>query len=334
MRLSDIGEAGLLQRLHAFCPAEIIGDDAAWFCPPAGKELVITTDVLVEGVHFSSSPLSPLPVLTMSATDVGWRSVAANYSDLAAMGAQPLGITVGLGLPPALPVAWVDELYAGMREILQTYGGVIWGGDVVRSPVVSVSITAVGWLDNVRIQRSTAQVGDWLVATGYHGLSRAGLEMIQNGIDAPEIAPLVAAHRRPQPRLDVVTALRELGIRRAAGMDTSDGLADAVWQICRASQVGAKLGTDIPVHPLLEKCFPQQAEAWLWYGGEDFELVLALAPDVAQQLMERLGPPAHYLGEIVAGDQVWWGEKPLEPTGGFQHFQSSSPARQQDLRNG
>ncbi|MCS7226479.1 MAG: thiamine-phosphate kinase [Gloeomargarita sp. SKYB31] len=320
MRLSDIGEAGLLQRLHAFCPAELIGDDAAWFCPPAGKELVITTDVLVEGVHFGSSPLSPLPVLTMSAADVGWRAVAANYSDLAAMGAQPLGITVGLGLPPALPVAWVEELYEGMREILKTYGGVIWGGDVVRSPVVSISITAVGWLDQLRIQRSIAQVGDWLVVTGYHGLSRAGLEAIQNQIDAPEITPLITAHRRPWPRLDVVAVLQELGIKRAAGMDTSDGLADAVWQICRASQVGAKLRTDMPVHPLLEKLFPQQAEQWLWYGGEDFELVLALAPDAAQRLLEKLGTPAHFLGEVIPGDQVWLGHEPLAPAGGFQHF--------------
>lgn len=320
MRLGDIGEGGLLQRLHPFCPAEVIGDDAAWFRPPPGKELVITTDVLVEGVHFSSSPLSPLAGLTMTAADVGWRAVAANYSDLAAMGAQPLGITVGLGLPPELPVAWVEALYRGMQEVLGVYGGVIWGGDVVRSPVVSIGITAVGWLEQLRIQRSTARVGDWLVATGYHGLSQAGLVLLTKGESSPETAVLLTAHRRPRPRLDVVRVLEQLGLQRVAGMDTSDGLADAVWQICRASGVGAKLHPEVPVHPLLAQRFPQQAWEWLWYGGEDFELVLALEPPAAQALVSQLGPPAHVLGEIIPGDQVWLGEEPLPAVGGFQHF--------------
>jgi len=319
VRLKDLGEAGLLPLLHQFCPAEVIGDDAAWFTPPPGRELVITTDVLVEGVHFSSSPLSPLPYLTMSAPDVGWRAVAANYSDLAAMGAQPLGITVGLGLPPELPVEWVQQMYEGMAEILQLYGGVIWGGDVVRSPVTTVSITAVGCIEHLMIKRSAARPGDWLVVTGDHGLSRAGLAALTGEV-APNIPEFMTVHRRPRPRLDVLPVLQRLGVQRVAGMDSSDGLADAIAQICRASGVGAKLQPDITIHPLLKATFPQQAWEWFWYGGEDFELVLALPPERAQQFVKILGPPAQIIGELTAGDQVLWGETVLPAQGGFQHF--------------
>ncbi len=318
MRLKELGEAGLLNILHRYCPAAVIGDDAALVTPPPGKELVITTDVLVEGVHFSSSPLSPLPYPTMTAQDVGWRAVAVNYSDLAAMGAQPLGITVGLGLPPEMPVEWIEQVYAGMQELLNTYGGGIWGGDVVRADTAFISITAVGYIDNLIIKRSGAQVGDWLVVTGYHGLSRAGLAMLTGEV-ARKIPECISAHQRPRPRLDVLPVLQDLGINRIAGLDSSDGLADAVGQLCRASGVGAVLRA-IPEHPLLTSWFPQQAQEWLWYGGEDFELVLTLPPEPAQQLVEKLGHPAQMIGEIVAEQQVWYGDNLLPLIGGFQHF--------------
>ncbi|MEN9215862.1 MAG: thiamine-phosphate kinase [Gloeomargarita sp. HHBFW_bins_162] len=319
MRLNEIGEAGLLTILHRYCPSDVIGDDAAWFTAPIGNNLVITTDVLVEGVHFSSSPLSPMAKKTMSAVDVGWRAVAVNYSDLAAMGAKPLGITAGLGLPPEMPVRWVEQMYEGMAEILQTYGGVIWGGDVVRSSIAFISITAVGCIDKLMIKRSAAHVGDYIISTGYHGLSRAGLEILTDD-KYNEITELVSVHRRPRPRLDVLPLLQELGIPRISGMDSSDGLADAVWQICRASGVGAVLSRAINVHPVLTSLFPQQAQAWVWYGGEDFELVLTLPPEQAEKLVNKLGHPAQIIGEIVAGDQVFLGEELLPPTGGFQHF--------------
>jgi len=319
VRLKDLGEAGLLNLLHQFCPTEVIGDDATLFTPPAGRELVITTDVLVEGVHFSSSPLSPLAQTTMNADDVGWRAVAANYSDLAAMGAQPLGITVGLGLPPELPVQWVQQMYEGMAELLHRYGGVIWGGDVVRSSVVFISITAVGCTDNFSIKRSVAQPGDWIVVTGDHGLSRAGLAALTGEVEQT-IPEFIRAHRRPHPRLDVVPVLRSLGVSRVAGMDSSDGLADAVAQICRASGVGAVLRSDITIHPLLQATFPQRAWEWFWYGGEDFELVLTLPPEPAQALVQRLGHPAQVIGEIIPGEHVVWGETALPARGGFQHF--------------
>ncbi|HBE47672.1 MAG TPA: thiamine-phosphate kinase, partial [Cyanobacteria bacterium UBA11369] len=129
MKIRDVGEQGLLQRLQRFCPAQIVGDDAAVLSMKPGCELVVTTDMLVDGVHFSDRTTSP--------QDVGWRAAAANLSDLAAMGASPLGITVGLGVTGDTEVSWVEQVYQGMIECLGEYDTPIVGGDVVRSPVVT-----------------------------------------------------------------------------------------------------------------------------------------------------------------------------------------------------
>ncbi|MEQ8961658.1 MAG: AIR synthase related protein, partial [Coleofasciculus sp. C2-GNP5-27] len=116
----DIGEQGVLKRLQRFCPSDIVGDDAAVMPnPEPGQLLVVTTDVLVDGIHFSDR--------TTSAEDVGWRAVAANLSDLAAMGSSPLGITVGLSLPGDVAVSWVEQLYQGMWDCLQPYNTPIVG---------------------------------------------------------------------------------------------------------------------------------------------------------------------------------------------------------------
>ena len=110
LKIADIGELGLLKKLQPFCPREVIGDDAAILDLPPGQSLVVTTDVLVDGVHFSDQ--------TTSAEDIGWRSAAANLSDIAAMGASPLGITVGLSLPGTVTVSWVEQLYQGLVNCL------------------------------------------------------------------------------------------------------------------------------------------------------------------------------------------------------------------------
>jgi thiamine-monophosphate kinase len=132
----DIGEKGLLERLQRFCPPDVVGDDAAVVpSPDLGQSLVVTTDVLVDGVHFSDRTTSP--------EDAGWRAAAANLSDLAAMGASPLGITVGLSVTGDTSVSWVEGLYQGLTHCLGQYKTVIVGGDVVRSPLVSLAITAL-----------------------------------------------------------------------------------------------------------------------------------------------------------------------------------------------
>ena len=332
-KVRDIGEQGLLKKLQRFCPPEIIGDDAAVLAIQAGQSLVVTTDVLVDGVHFSDRTTSP--------EDAGWRAAAANLSDLAAMGASPLGITVGLGVTGDTPVSWVEQLYQGMRECLEKYNTPIVGGDVVRSPVNTVSITAFGQVyPNRTIRRANAQAGDSIVVTGVHGASRAGLELLLHpelgeNLSEEEQEALIQAHQRPNPRLDVLPILWEIfapgesAKPKVGGMDSSDGLADALVQICKASGVGAKIErSQIPIPPAFNKWVsPQQALNWGLYGGEDFELVLSLPPKAAEALVKRLGEGAAIVGTVTTDTSIQlidstgsYPEEVLSLSQGFQHF--------------
>lgn len=349
LQVKHLGEQGLLSRIQTFCPAGMIGDDAALLTVSPGRSLVVTEDLLVDGVHFSVGLASP-EMVTTSPADAGWRAVAANLSDLAAMGAVPLGITVGLGLPGDLPVDWIEQLYQGMTDCLRRSNTPIVGGDLCRSPVFTVAIAAFGEVDPGRVlRRSTAQPGDAIWVTGPHGASRAGLELLihpERGKELTESdrAALIRAHQRPLPRLDVIPLLwacREAGEGEAEGrgrfnlpaapltaMDSSDGLADAVLQICRASGVGAVLNRrqiPLPVG-LVDWVGEPQAIAWALYGGEDFELVMCLPGAIAHALQSRL-PGSAIVGDIVPGRDVILrdetGETPDEPLSldqGFQHF--------------
>jgi thiamine-monophosphate kinase len=329
LRVQEIGEQGLLKRLQSFCPIDIIGDDAALLSVTEGYSLVVTTDTLVDGVHFSDRTTRP--------ADAGWRAAAANLSDLAAMGATPLGITIGLGLPGDVEVAWVEQFYQGITDCLQPFATPIVGGDICRSPIVTVAITALGQvLPDQAIRRSNAQPGDAIVVTGAHGASRAGLELLLHpeqgqGLSAVDRAAMIRAHQRPQPRLDVVFLLRrilERDIARIAGMDSSDGLADAVLQLCRTSRVGAQLERNLIPFPPGLTAWISEAEAidWALYGGEDFELVLCLPRWVAQKLMEQLDEAA-IVGTITADSGVVLKDSSglhpdeiLSLDKGFQHF--------------
>jgi thiamine-monophosphate kinase len=331
MLISDLGERGLLQLIQPYCLPKTIGDDGAIVHPPTGCELVVTTDVLVDGVHFSDR--------TTTAVDVGWRSVAANLSDLAAMGATPLGITVGLSLPPNLPIVWLEQLYQGMQACLVRYGTGIIGGDLTRSSVTTVAITALGAVRADRIiARSTAQIGDAIVVTGYHGDSHGGLKLLLD----PELVPadftaqqqaLITAHQRPQPRLDVLPIIDRLSASDSqtftvSGMDSSDGLADAIVQICQASGVGAVLNrSTLPISPALSQIFPDTAVDSALYGGEDFELVLSMPEPVALELVKNIGNGAAIIGRVVRSSDViliddLTGDSTiyLNRQSGFQHF--------------
>jgi len=340
LQVQHIGEQGLLERLQRFCPPEIIGDDAAVLVTAPEQSLVVTADVLVDGVHFSNVTTSP--------EDAGWRAAAANLSDLAAMGASPLGITVGLGLPGQVSVSWVERLYQGMTECLQKYNTPIVGGDIVRSPVTTLAITAFGQVHPSQIiRRSTAQVGDAIVVTGVHGASRAGLELLLHpelgqNLNNAEKTALIHAHQRPQPRLDVLPLLWKIlnscspplplypsSPLPLTGMDSSDGLADAVVQICRASGVGAilerrQISLPTAFNHWLTK---EQALEYALYGGEDFELVLCLPQYLAHDLVQQLGQSAAIVGRITSESTVIlhdekekFPDQVLSLSQGFQHF--------------
>lgn len=327
-RIKDIGEGGLLKLIQPFCPGEVIGDDGAVLDVKSGHKLVVTTDVLVDEVHFSDRTTEPF--------DVGWRSAAANLSDLAAMGANPIGITVGLSLPGATPIAWVQKLYEGISGCLQQFETPIVGGDVTRSSVITVAITAFGEVLPQRvITRSSAKPGDAILITGYHGLSRSGLELLLNpslgaNLSSEETALLTKAHQRPQPRLDVISKLRQIASDAVvAGMDSSDGLGDAIAQICRCSSVGATIDLEaISRCRILDKLpanYP--TSEWILNGGEDFELVLSLAPQIARKLLLELGEGAAIIGKCDRESRILLREvrtireiEVRDLTAQFQHF--------------
>ncbi|MBW4496090.1 MAG: thiamine-phosphate kinase [Oscillatoria princeps RMCB-10] len=328
-QVRDIGEQGLLKLLQQFCPPEIVGDDAAIIDIQPAQSLVVTTDMLVDGVHFSDRTTSP--------EDAGWRAAAANLSDLAAMGASPLAITVGLGVTGSTPVSWVQRLYQGITGCLLQYNTVIVGGDVVRSPVNTLSITAFGQVPPHRtIRRSAAQPGDAILVTGFHGASRAGLELLLHpelgqNLTQVERDALIQAHQRPKPRLDILPFLWYAtgNSPRVAGMDSSDGLADAILQICQASGVGARIErSKIPVPPALSRLVSaERALEWALYGGEDFELVLCLPVEAAERLIKELGAGAEIVGTTNAEAGVWLADstsknpdEQLTLSRGFQHF--------------
>lgn len=366
MLIKDIGEQGLLRILQKFCPAEIVGDDCAVIPTNPHKSLAITTDMLVDKVHFSDRTTSPY--------DAGWRAAAANLSDLAAMGATPLAVTVALAVSADTAVEWVEEFYRGMTACLEVYHTPIAGGDVVRSSVVTVAITAFGEVEENRtIRRSNARSNWAIVATGVHGASRAGLELLLNpefgqNLEKGDRTSLILAHQQPKPRLDVLPILWEIldaagamepplspplvkggkqesnylspprslggpgGVNSPitiAGMDSSDGLADAIIQVCRASGVGAKVDrTKVPIpHSLTEIVSAQKALEWALYGGEDFELVLFLPIDCAKLLVERIGDGAAIVGITTDSTDIWlsdssgiYADVALEIDRGFQHF--------------
>lgn len=264
------------------------------------------------------------------------------------MGASPLGITVGLGLPGDIEVDWVERLYCGMTECLEKYDASIVGGDLVRAPITTISITAFGQAhpQNI-IRRNTATVGDAIVVTGVHGASRAGLELLLHpelgqNLDFSEKQTLIKAHQRPQPRLDILPVLRDIyfdsksdklippsSIVPISGMDSSDGLADAVLQICRASNVGAYLEwQNIPVSKAFKNWLTAiQALEYVLYGGEDFELVLCVPYLFAEILVQEFGKDAAIIGTITSNlnvvvhdDKKEIPDQVLTLDRGFQHF--------------
>lgn len=335
--LAELGERAVLAKLRRYC-ASAVGDDAFVQTLPADQALVVTTDVLIDGVHFSDRTLPPYAL--------GWRAAAVNLSDLAAMGAEPVGITVAAGLPPTTEWGWLDSVYQGMQACLGDYGGEILGGDLARSAVRSFSITALGRVaPQGAMYRHSAQPGQAIVVTGYHGAARAGLAVLLDEFAAAPLDPAlsrawVAAHQYPTPRFDAIAQLSQLAQADAsnpdyrnfnnfAGMDSSDGLANAVMQLCRTSGVGAKIvRSQLPIPPGLSQVVGQTtAEDWTLYGGEDFELVMCLPPQIADDLVTHLGGSSAVIGQTTAPPEIILvenladsGGEPLSRDREFQHF--------------
>ena len=338
MELRDIGELGLIERLTrlvtqagvAVSPPGAgfplltgIGDDAAAWRTRDAIELS-TTDTVVEGVHFTRD--------TTPWLDLGWKVMAANLSDIAAMGGIPLYALVTLGLPEDTPVPAIEELYQGMIEICQEYDAAIAGGDVVRSPVTFVSVALNGIHHGKPMLRSAARPDDLLATTGFLGSSRGGLELMTRhpSIDTEEAVHPEAAeylrqvHHRPRPRVSEGHILVDSGV--IAAMDISDGLMEDLGKMMTASGLAAQVDSwRVPLHPLLTRAFPDRALHLALAGGEEYELLFAAPAPVMEQALARISD-ATVIGRVVAGTpgeirvQDQDGKELQVPEPGWDHF--------------
>lgn len=287
-----------LRPLAARSPAALdLADDAAVLSCPPGCELVLTKDAMVEGVHWL--PEDP-PEL------VARKLLRVNLSDLAAMGADPLGYLTALALPPARDESWGAAFAAGLAIDQERFGLALLGGDCVSSPRATVlSLTAVGTVPVGRaLLRRGARPGDELWVSGTLGDAAIGLRILR-GLAVPEeeAAPFVARYRLPEPRLALGRALRGLA---HAVIDVSDGLLADLGHLCEASGTGAVVETErLPVHPLA-RGIPGWRDCAL-AGGDDYELLftapVARRPAI-EELARELGLPLTAIGRIVAERKV------------------------------
>jgi len=335
--LRQLGERGLIARVRARAPEVApgtrvgIGDDTAVLDVRPGSALLATTDLVIEDVHFRLTTASP--------RDVGWKALAVNMSDIAAMGGRPRWALVALAVPSTTPVAEVDAFYEGLDEAASPHGVLVVGGDTSASPDGwMINVTVLGEHPGVPRLRSMARAGDAIAVTGSLGRSAAGLALLEAGcpiaLEPALAAGLTSAHLRPIAR---VREGQWLATQEAvhALMDCSDGLATDLGHICRESRVGARISLDrVPVDDAVREAasaLGQDALAWAIGGGEDYELLVTgdaeTLPALAEALQRATGTRLTLIGEIAAGppEITWLDERgaPVPMAAGFEHFHDS-----------
>jgi thiamine-monophosphate kinase len=329
--VAGLGERALVRRIRDLAgvpPPWVlvgIGDDAAVVAPVPRRFDVLTTDALVEGVHFDFALMQP--------ADVGARALAANLSDLAAMGAEPRTALLSLGLPPTLPVSALDDLVRGVMAIAVTHGVAVIGGNITRTMgPLFIDVTATGAVHPRKVlRRSGARPGDEVYVSGSVGGAAAGLMWLRahpggRSPDEPAMADAVTRYRRPEPRV-------RLGLRvgrtasASACMDLSDGLADAVGQIADASGVGMVVDAGaVPLHAAVSGVrHEQDAVVWAAAAGEDYELAFTVPRRRRRAFLAAVhgtGTVVTRIGEVTRERGVWLrrpgSDEPMPA--GFLHF--------------
>jgi thiamine-monophosphate kinase len=304
MKLSELGEFGLINILSKIVEDSRdpqspqwknmvagIGDDAAMW-KNKRRFTLATTDCLVENVHFKPGQ--------SSWRDLGWKALAVNLSDIAAMGGKAEYALVTIGLPPESEVESIIDLYEGIIELGNMWGVAIAGGDTTSSEKFIVSLTVTGSSGKQLLKRSSARTSDLIAVTGNPGMAAAGFKLIENRSEETEInSPLRQAFLRPFPRLAEGIAICASGGRTA--IDISDGLVADLEHICNSSGTGARISTDlIPVHPAASKIFPDQALDMALGGGEDYELLFTAKAPVIEKIKRTTSTRVTVIGEITA----------------------------------
>lgn len=300
--LRKLGEFGLIdriaQRLAAGQGVALgIGDDAAAFAPSTGQLSLITTDMLVEGIHFDLSYSDP--------QSLGKKALSVNLSDIAAMGGKPRYYLLSLAIPPAISLAFLDDFICGMLSQAEQFGVQLIGGDTCSSagPLV-LTLTVLGEQSpDLLVRRSGAHPGDQICVTGTLGDSALGLRLLQLG---GRQGNAVARHLDPVPRVREGLALAEATIPSAM-IDLSDGLLADLGHILDLSAVGARIAAEaLPLSDTFREHFPtitEEALSLALAGGEDYELLFTVPPEkipLVFPLLEKLGTPVAVIGTITA----------------------------------
>jgi len=333
VKLRELGEFNFIDRITPGCMVgngdhviHGIGDDAAVTEVPGGV-LLVTTDMLIERVHFLRGTISPF--------QLGAKALAVNLSDIAAMGGTPHDAFVSIAVPAQVPVEELDEIYAGMKELARSTGVNLLGGDTTGSKqdlCLNIVVTGSAPRDQV-LYRSGARIGDRIVVTGTLGDSTGGLTVLLDQPPVPDTvsAALLEAHFSPELYLEEARSFAESGAVHAA-IDLSDGLASDLRHICRCSGVGAVVeAASIPLSDELRalcRVTAQDPMELALAGGEDYRLLVTVEPSALERLRsviaETTGRTLYDVGEIVDGEGIAVRHRdgstvPLASTG-WDHF--------------
>ncbi len=337
--ISSLGEFGLIDRIternYGRQPSTIksIGDDAAVFrYSDTGPVTVVSTDLLVEGIHFDLM-YHPLKHL-------GYKAIVVNLSDIYAMNATPRQVTVSMALSSKVSVEAIDELYEGIYAACEAYGVDLVGGDTTASQRgIVLSITAIGEGEAEKITyRSGAKVGDLVCITGHLGAAYLGLQLLEREkqiyLSDPNVQPsldeatvLVGAQLKPEARRDIIEAFAKNSLVPTSMIDISDGLASELYHICKQSGVGALIEEDgVPIHPdaqLKALDFKLDPITCALSGGEDYELLFTIDPADVEKV--KYLPDIYIAGEIVPKEDglklhTKGGNLHEIPAQGWRHF--------------
>lgn len=315
MTLKELGEFGLIDRIKSGIktPDGVtgIGDDCAVIPQPGGKDLLVSTDMLIEGTHFLLDDINPYRL--------GWKSAAVNLSDIAAMGGRPVATFLSFALPEKIDTAWTDEFFNGYSDISKRYGCPLLGGDTTASPDgLCISVAIIGECPSGKaLLRSGAREGDKICVTGYLGDAGAGLKVIlENAHRNSDAQALIAMHYMPIPRVDEGILLSSTeGVH--AMMDISDGIASDLRHILDASHKGAEINVKaLPLSDEMLRCC--RRNGWdpvelALAGGEDYELLFTADPDA------RIDVKHTVIGRVTGSGQLVWAgtERDFK---GYRHF--------------
>lgn len=313
MTLKKIGEFGFIKKISRGClirPESIIkaiGDDAAAFMTDPTRISLITTDLLVERIHFLRNAISGF--------DLGYKSLAVNLSDIAAMGGTARESFVSIAIPEDCPLAYLEAIYDGLKDLAAKFDVNILGGDTTSSKVdLIINVVVYGTIAGEELLcRDAARPGDIIFSTGYLGDSKAGLHLILNSIptDSAQWRNLLRAHLQPVPHLAEGRFLAQQPAVNAA-IDISDGLSSDLGHIAEASGVGAVLYSDkIPVSGDLNlfcRQFNFDPVEYALSGGEDYTLLCTVSPEeagaIAQNFQNKFNRPLFRIGEITVGTEM------------------------------